>query len=61
MLENIGLENAQIYLVGNNLFTLSKYKGMNIDATSDNVLTQGFDQAYYPVAKIYSVGFNLKF
>ncbi|UKB77597.1 SusC/RagA family TonB-linked outer membrane protein [Chryseobacterium sp. MEBOG07] len=61
MLENIGLENAQIYVVGNNLFTLSKYKGMNIDATSDNVLTQGFDQAYYPVAKIYSVGFNLKF
>lgn len=61
MLGNIGLENAQIYLVGNNLFTLSKYKGMNIDATSDNVLTQGFDQAYYPVAKIYSVGFNLKF
>lgn len=61
MLGNIGLENAQVYLVGNNLFTLSKYKGMNIDATSDNVLTQGFDQAYYPVAKIYSVGFNLKF
>ncbi|MCX8524602.1 SusC/RagA family TonB-linked outer membrane protein [Chryseobacterium formosus] len=61
MLENIGIENAQIYLVGNNIFTLSKYKGMNIDATSDNVLTQGFDQAYYPVAKIYSMGFNLKF
>ncbi|MFS4469957.1 SusC/RagA family TonB-linked outer membrane protein [Chryseobacterium sp. T20] len=61
MLENIGLENAQIYLVGNNLFTISKYKGMNIDATSDNVLTQGFDQAYYPVAKIYSVGVNFKF
>ncbi|WP_077417720.1 SusC/RagA family TonB-linked outer membrane protein [Chryseobacterium sp. JV274] len=61
MLRNIGIENAQIYLVGNNLFTLSKYKGMNIDATSDNVLTQGFDQAYYPVAKIYSMGFNLKF
>lgn len=61
MLGNIGLENVQIYMVGNNLFTLSKYKGMNIDATSDNVLTQGFDQAYYPVAKIYSIGFNLQF
>lgn len=61
MLKNIGIENAQIYLVGNNIITLSKYKGMNIDATSDNVLTQGFDQAYYPVAKIYSMGFNLKF
>jgi TonB-linked SusC/RagA family outer membrane protein len=61
MLENIGIENAQIYLVGNNILTISKYKGMNIDATSDNVLTQGFDQAYYPVAKIYSMGFNLKF
>lgn len=61
MLKNIGVENAQIYLVGNNIFTFSKYKGMNIDATSDNVLTQGFDQANYPVAKIYSMGFNLKF
>jgi len=61
MLKNIGIENAQIYMVGNNLFTLSKYRGMNIDATSDNVLTQGFDQAYYPVARIYSMGFNLKF
>nr|WP_314499314.1 SusC/RagA family TonB-linked outer membrane protein [uncultured Chryseobacterium sp.] len=61
VLKNIGVESAQIYLVGNNLFTLSKYKGMNIDATSNNVLTQGYDSANYPVAKIYSVGFNLKF
>ncbi|MFY1046104.1 SusC/RagA family TonB-linked outer membrane protein [Chryseobacterium sp. GP-SGM7] len=61
MLGNLGLENVQVYLVGNNIFTFSKYKGLNIDATSDNVLTQGFDQAYYPVAKIYSMGFNLKF
>ena len=61
VLGNLGLENVQVYLVGNNIFTLSKYKGLNIDATSDNVLTQGFDQAYYPVAKIYSMGFNLKF
>jgi len=61
MLKNIGIENAQIYMVGNNIVTFSKYTGMNIDATSDNVLTQGFDQAFYPVAKIYSMGFNLKF
>lgn len=61
VLKNIGVESAQIYLVGNNLLTLSKYKGMNIDATSNNVLTQGYDSANYPVAKIYSIGFNLKF
>ncbi|MCJ8152725.1 SusC/RagA family TonB-linked outer membrane protein [Chryseobacterium sp. SSA4.19] len=61
VLGNIGLDNVQVYLVGNNLFTISKYNGMNIDATSDNVLTQGYDSAYYPVAKIYSMGFNLKF
>lgn len=51
----------QVYFVGNNLLTLTSYKGANLDANSDNILTQGYDNGYYPVAKTYSFGMNMKF
>ncbi|MCS3870268.1 TonB-linked SusC/RagA family outer membrane protein [Chryseobacterium ginsenosidimutans] len=55
------IKSAQIYFLGNNLFTITSYNGMNLDANSDNALTQGYDSAFYPVAKVYSFGMNFKF
>ncbi|WP_294311437.1 SusC/RagA family TonB-linked outer membrane protein [uncultured Chryseobacterium sp.] len=55
------IKAAQVYFMGNNLLTISSYRGQNLDATTENQLTQGYDFAYYPVARIYSFGMNLKF
>lgn len=59
------LSNLQIYLAANNLVTLTPYKGFSVDATSLNAdgsvnpLTQGYDNANYPVARTYTLGINL--
>ncbi|MDR2238098.1 MAG: SusC/RagA family TonB-linked outer membrane protein [Chryseobacterium sp.] len=55
------LKSIQLYFVGNNLLTITSYKGQNLDATSESILTQGYDNGYYPVAKVYSFGMNMKF
>lgn len=55
------IKSAQIYFLGNNLFTITSYRDQNIDANSDNVLTPGYDSGNYPVAKTYSFGANFKF
>jgi TonB-linked SusC/RagA family outer membrane protein len=55
------VRSIQLYFVGNNLLTLTSYKGQNLDATSESILTQGYDNGYYPVAKVYSFGMNMKF
>jgi TonB-linked SusC/RagA family outer membrane protein len=56
------LSSARINLTANNLFTLTPFRGFNPDATSTgNVLTNGFSQANYPVARSYTVGINVNF
>ncbi|MCU7560569.1 TonB-dependent receptor [Riemerella anatipestifer] len=55
------LKNAQIYLMGNNLFTWTKYNGFNVDSNNNNPLTQGYDNANYPTVRTYTFGLNLNF
>jgi len=56
------LSSARINVTANNLFTLTQFRGFNPDATSTgNVLTNGFSQANYPVARSYTVGINVNF
>ncbi|MCT3942487.1 TonB-dependent receptor [Elizabethkingia anophelis] len=61
LISALKIKSAQIYFMGNNLFTLTSYKGLNLDATTNNTLTQGYDTGYYPIAKTYSFGMNFKF
>ncbi|MFV0144726.1 TonB-dependent receptor [Empedobacter falsenii] len=61
ILSKLNIKSIQLYFIGNNLFTWTDYKGLNIDATSNNVLTQGFDNGYYPVTKSYSFGMTMNF
>lgn len=56
------LQAARIYVSGNNLFTITQFRGYNPDATSTgNVLTNGLSMANYPIARAYLMGFNLTF
>lgn len=52
----------RVYLSGQNLFTISGYKGLDPEAVSITGLTPGVD-AYskYPTLRSFTFGLNLKF
>lgn len=61
-LKQTGISAARVYLSGNNLFTITQFKGYNPDATStDNVLTNGLSNSNYPVARSFIIGCNVTF
>ena len=68
IIAKIGLANAQVYLQGTNLFTFTKYTGLDpdINVRNNNDPRQanrqlGVDEGAYPVAKNITFGFNLGF
>jgi TonB-linked SusC/RagA family outer membrane protein len=59
----IPFKQARLYLTGQNLFTFTKYSGMDpeIGFGNDTNNMSGLDLGYYPSAKTYLVGINLTF
>ncbi|SKB55430.1 SusC/RagA family TonB-linked outer membrane protein [Dyadobacter psychrophilus] len=61
----IGFSNAQIYVQGQNMLTVTKYTGLNPEVQSnsqpgqDNTL--GFDGGFMPVSRTFLVGLNFSF
>jgi TonB-linked SusC/RagA family outer membrane protein len=61
LLSRLKASRASVYVTGNNLLTITNFRGFNPDATSDNVLTSGYSYSNYPVARSFVAGFNLTF
>jgi TonB-linked SusC/RagA family outer membrane protein len=67
VLNIVKIESARIYLSADNLFTLTKYTGMDPEIPAQpeygGILSQGLDltSRRYPNSRIISVGLNLKF
>ena len=61
LLSKLKLSRASVYVTGNNLLTITDFRGFNPDATSDNVLTSGYSYSNYPVARSFVAGLNLTF
>ncbi len=67
ILSKIKLSSAQIYIQGQNLFTFTKYKGLDPDINlrtsgNDNQdIHMGIDEGAFPIAKSYNVGLRLGF
>ena len=67
LLSKIKLSSVQIYLQGQNLFTFTKYKGLDPDINlrtsgNDNQdIHMGIDEGAFPVAKSYNVGLRVGF
>ncbi|MBO7299842.1 MAG: TonB-dependent receptor [Tidjanibacter sp.] len=60
--KSLGLSSAQIYVSGQNLFTWTKYSGLDPEvSTFHSTLTPGFDYSAYPRARVVSVGVKLGF
>ena len=67
VLKKIRLSSMQIYVQGQNLFTLTKYKGLDPDINirnsgADNQdIHMGIDEGAFPVSKSYNVGVRVGF
>lgn len=59
--ENSGIDNLRLYFSGNNLFTITDYRGYDPSANSGNPLGGGIDKGFYPIAATYMIGINLNF
>ena len=56
-----GFGNAQVYVQGQNMFTATKYTGLNPEIQSGTDNTLGFDGGYMPVSRTFLLGLNISF
>ena len=69
LLQKISVKSLRVFVMGNNLFTITKYKGLDPEIASAfgangsvSPTTQGIDAVTsYPSARIYSVGLDANF
>jgi len=54
------IDNARIYVSGQNLLTVTKYKGLDPDVEG-NLLQPGYDSGNWPPSRIFSLGINCGF
>jgi len=63
LLPALPLSQARMFVAGRNLFTFTKYSGLDpeIGYGDGQSFVQGIDLGFYPAPKTFMVGFNLKF
>jgi len=61
VLSKVGMSSARVYVQGVNLFTLTKYSGLDPDLNNSADTQFGVDEGNYPLVKQYTVGVNIGF
>lgn len=56
ILSKINLRNARLYVSGQNLFTVTRYSGLDPDVTGANIQERGVDNGHWPSPRVISVG-----
>ncbi|MBO0931451.1 SusC/RagA family TonB-linked outer membrane protein [Fibrella aquatilis] len=56
LLKRAHVRNARVYVSGQNLFTITKYTGLDPDVTGANIQERGVDNGHYPSPRVLSVG-----
>jgi len=59
--KKLRLENFRLFVNAQNLFTFTKYTGLDPEIGMRNALDIGVDRGFYPQSRIYSVGMNVTF
>jgi len=59
--QKIGVNKFRIYAGAKNLFTITKYKGINPEVGDRGLLDMGIDIGVYPATTMYLFGVNLVF
>ncbi len=57
IIKKIGLDNFRVYVMGENLFTATKYRGFTPEVGDGTSI--GIDYGNYPEARTFTIGFNL--
>ncbi|MEN3323683.1 TonB-dependent receptor [Mariniflexile soesokkakense] len=60
VLKDSRISKLRLYVSASNLFTLTEYKGYDPTASSGAPIGGGIDQGFYPSAKTFLLGINLK-
>jgi hypothetical protein len=58
LLQRVGIEKARFFIQGVNLFTITKYSGLNPELGGSDQ-TNGVDFGAYPTPKQYTVGLTV--
>ena len=55
----LGISGGQVYLQGQNLFTITNYSGLNPEIQTGNDIQLGYDGGFMPVSKTLIIGLNV--
>ena len=61
ILSKIGFANGRFYVSGQNLATITKYKGLDPDVQGTGIISRGFDAGNWPSSRIISFGIQADF
>ncbi len=61
ILNKASFNNARIYISGQNLLTITKYKGLDPDVQGTSIISRGFDAGNWPSSRIISFGIQADF
>lgn len=61
IVEKMGAKSLRIYVLGQNLYTFTKYRGFDPALDSGAPIGGGIDNGVYPVARSFFLGVNFKF
>ncbi|WP_183580701.1 SusC/RagA family TonB-linked outer membrane protein [Mucilaginibacter sp. X5P1] len=61
VLSKIYVHSIRVYATVTNVFTITKYTGMDPEIGSWNPLQAGWDSGYYPQPRVFTIGANLTF
>jgi TonB-dependent starch-binding outer membrane protein SusC len=70
LINKVGLDRVRLYIQGQNLFTITKYTGLDPDVTISNItdgyaaqrdLSLGVDYGRYPISRQFYIGANIEF
>jgi len=61
LLSKIGMSRLRLYVSGQNLFTITKYSGLDPDVQGNGILERGVDNGNWPSNRIFSLGLNVEF
>ena len=63
LMEKVKIRSARVFVMGNNLFTITKYSGLDpeIGLQNANATQNGVDNGTYPSSRFYTLGVNVTF
>ena len=56
-----GIANARVFISGQNLLTITGYKGLDPDVAGNGILQRGFDSGNWPPSRVISGGIQFDF